>query len=350
MSQQEQAYIKVQDVIDAIQQFFKYILQNHKWIWILALVFGISGATWGLLQKPKYMAESTFILEEKTASGGGLAGLASQFGFDIGSLMGGNAGMFAGDNILDILRSEKIIERVLLTRVDSSKGNDGPTLADHYLDFMKWRKKYPVMANLDFRNVSSENKRLADSVLQLIHQEITKKQLMVDRLNKKGSIIQIQATTSSMIFSKLFAERLLDETMELYIGIKTGTAQANVMRLQERADSLMQALNTKSYQNASLQILDANAAFKSYAVPSELTNREKMVVYGLYSEVIKNLELARMSLVNQTPIMQKLDQPKYPLQNQTWAWWKWMAAAMAVGGMIGFFLLFYQFPGRTGKV
>lgn len=348
MAQQEQAYIRIQDVLDAIQHFFRYLLKNHQWIWGTALVFGILGASWGLLQKPKYMAESTFILEEKSASGGGLAGLASQFGFDIGSLMGGNAGMFAGDNILDILRSEKIIERVLLTRVDSSKGQESPTLADHYLDFMKWRKKYPELAELDFRKIDKKNIRQADSVLQLMHQEITKKQLMVDRLNKKGSIIQIQTTTSSMVFSKLFAERLLDETMDLYIGIKTGTAQANVRRLQERADSLMQVLNAKSYQNASLQILDANAAFKSYAVPSELTNREKMVVYGLYSEVIKNLELARMSLVNQTPIMQKLDQPKYPLQNQTWAWWKWMAIAMAVGSMIAFFLLFYQFPGRTG--
>ena len=62
-------------------------------------------------QKPKYRAVCTFILEEKSSGGGGLSGLASQFGLNIGSLSGGS--IFSGDNIINILKSKKVVEQVL---------------------------------------------------------------------------------------------------------------------------------------------------------------------------------------------------------------------------------------------
>jgi hypothetical protein len=40
-----------------------------------------------------------------------------------------------------------------------------------------------------------------------------------------------------------------------------------------------------------------------------------MVTYAIYTEVMKNLELSRMALANQTPVIQVLDVSKYPLQN-----------------------------------
>ena len=72
-----------------------------------------------------------------------------------------------------------------------------------------------------------------------------------------------------------------------------------------------------------------------------------MVVFGLYSEVIKNLELARMSLVNQTPIIQKLDMPRLPLKDTNKKWWIWALIGGGIGFGISFFLLFYNYPGKV---
>ena len=126
-------------------------------------------------------------------------------------------------------------------------------------------------------------------------------------------------------------DKLLCETSKFYINIKTNSATDNVQKLQRRADSLSSILNTKSYNAAAFQILDPNIAYKSISVPGELSQRDKTIVYSIYAEVVKNLEIARMSLVNQTPNIQILDQPKYPLIDQR----KSLLFLMAVGAMIG---------------
>lgn len=343
--QNPSSYLRVEDLLAALRDFGRYLAARYRLFLLMVFVMALLGTTWGLLQQPRYAGVTTFILEEK-GTGGSLAGLASQFGFDVGSIFGGGAGIFSGDNILDIMRSQHIVRNVLLTRLDYANGKDTITLADHYLDIMGWRSKYPAMRSLYFYQNSAKSNPLGDSVLQLIHEKLIEKQLSVTRLNKKGSIIQVETVSPSQRFSKLFTERLYHETVRFYIGVKTGTAQSNVERLQQRADSLSAILNQKAYQAAGMQILDANMAFRSYSVPVELTNREKTLVYGLYAEVIKNLEMARMTLVNQTPVLQVLDRPAYPLKKDNWPWWKWMLAGGALGFALVFFLLFYAYPGK----
>jgi hypothetical protein len=137
----------------------------------------------------------------------------------------------------------------------------------------------------------------------------------VDRLNKKGSIFKIVTVSQNQIFSKNFAERLLKETTTYYVNVKTSSALANVKRLQARGDSLLRVLNAKSYNAASFQILDPNVAFKSMSVPAEVSSRDKSIVFSIYAEVTKNLEMSRIALVSQTPVIQLLDVPKYPLMD-----------------------------------
>src|SRR6478735_3901106 len=90
-------YTSVGDVLKKISSFISY-LRRKWWLLILSALLGAAlGVGWFLLQKPKYEAVTTFILEEKSPGGGSLAGLASQFGFDVGAVTGGG-GIFAGDN------------------------------------------------------------------------------------------------------------------------------------------------------------------------------------------------------------------------------------------------------------
>ncbi len=332
MDNQTVSTIKMGDLLDSLLGFFKALLASWKMAFVLMLIGSLLSLTYYFVQKPKYEGTASFILEEKGSSmGGSLSGLASQFGVDIGSLTG-SAGLFAGDNILDILRSRTIIEKVLLTKIDASKKN---TLADLYLDFTLQRKKWSdqaALTNISFANYqpNSFNSRLQDSVLLVIYQKLTKKHVTVERLNKKGSIIQVVTVSANELFSKLFTERLVQETMKMYLDIKTGTAVKNIHRLEQRSDSLLAILNNKSYKSASLQVLDANIAYKSTAVPVEVSQREKTVAYALYTEVIKNLEASRMALAGQTPIINLLDNSKFPLEDQKKSFW-----LLLVMGLIG---------------
>jgi len=305
------------DVIESIKRFLGYLRSQF----LLIAVFGVLGLVLPLIyramQKPAYAASTTFILEEKSATGGGLAGIASQVGLDLGSLGGGGSSVFSGDNILDIIKSRIIIEKVLLTPILS---NSGKTLADLYLDFTGLGELLPVPVSFAIPAASASviapaHSVYQDSVLYVMYDQIAKKMVSVDRLNKKGTIFKIVTVSQNQVFSKNFAERLLKETTTYYVNVKTSNAAANVKRLQARGDSLLRVLNAKSYATASFQILDPNVAFKSMSVPAEVSSRDKSIVFSIYAEVTKNLEMSRIALVSQTPVIQLLDVPKYPLMD-----------------------------------
>jgi hypothetical protein len=341
--------IKVSDLMDELQSFFGYLLSKTKLLLLMIFLGLVIAFIYSLIQQPRFEAKASFILEEKSGGmAGGLSGLASQFGFDVGSLTG-SAGLFAGDNILDIIKSRTIIEKVLLTKVDSSKTAKGESLADLFLQWSKLKNKWAKKQGLNevnFRNPGNgaSNSRLQDSVLLVIFQKIIKKNLVVERLNKKGSIIEITTTAPNEVFSKLFTERLVLETIRMYVDIKTSVATRNISRLEKRSDSLMLLLNTKSYKSAAMQVLDANAAYKSTAVPVEVSQRDKSVTYALYSEVMKNLEASRMGLAGQTPVINMLDQARYPLEDQQFALWKLLLFGFLGGGLLFSAFVFITYP------
>ena len=344
MQEKETEIVQMRTVLAEVGAYFQHLRKQLVRMLLLGTVLSALALGYHFLQKPSFTAEATFILEEKSG-GSGLAGLASQFGFDIAGMTGSN-GIFAGDNVLDILGSRSIIEQVLLSEVPSAQ-NQRRRLVELFIDAEKLKqKKWQKIAGIDTLSFKSyaAGDRLRDSLLYLVYKQIGKKHLLVDRLNKKGTIIKVSATSRDEVFSKLFTERLVNATIAYYVGIKTSVAQLQLQRLEKRADSLSAILNAKTYETATQQILDANIAFKTAAVPGELTQRQKTLAYALYTEVTKNLEASRMSLAAQTPVINLLDTPKYPLEDGRTPWF--ILVLLAWGLVIGAGLLwtFFTYP------
>lgn len=360
MEASNKSVVQMKDVLTELSAF----LQTLKSLVPKALVLGglLSALAMGYYfwQKPSYSAQASFILEEKSA-GGGLAGLASQFGIDVSSLSSNNS-IFAGDNILDIISSRNIVEKVLLSKADPADPNNQDRLIDWYITGEKLKQKkwsgIEGIENLNYHNYNTGGSnqsptsvgvqhladiRLKDSLLREVYKLVSTKNLFVDRLNKKGTIIQVTVNGRTENFPKIFAERIVNETILYYVGIKTSVANQNINRLERRADSILQILNAKSYQTATQQILDANMAFKSAIVPSELSQREKTLNYAIYTEIIKNLEASKMSLSSQTPVINLLDMPKYPLEDNRVTWKKMLLLVWGFTAAASFFLAFFTY-------
>ena len=96
--------IKYPELKEIIKRFLAYFIGHWKVIALVTIITSSIGLIYGKLQPSTYKATATFIVEDKSGSrGGGLSGLASQFGIDVGGLTGGGAGLFDGDNILEIM-------------------------------------------------------------------------------------------------------------------------------------------------------------------------------------------------------------------------------------------------------
>jgi hypothetical protein len=52
------------------------------------------------------------------------------------------------------------------------------------------------------------------------------------------------------------------------------------------------------------------------SVAEEISDREKIILNNLYSEIIKNIESLKINLIIQTPVFEVLDKPTYPVKNE----------------------------------
>lgn len=323
---------------------FKKLI-NEQWdnvlyLWtkkIKLLAFGLIGALLGIayawLKPVTYTSRLSFVVEESKAGGGSLlSGLAGQFGFDIGGLSG-TGGVLAGDNVQQLLRSHKMIKNTLLSPLDDS---GELTIADEYAKTAKlsekWADKYNNGNTISFPADKSKYTRLQDSLLQVIIKRISEKELTVGKPDKKLSFFEATVTMHNEALAQIFTTRLIDQASRFYIETKTKRQRNNVNKLQARADSIGMLLNQKTYSasEANNIILDINPAYPTANVGIELKQRDKAVLQTIYAEIVKNLEISRTMLIQETPTFQIVDEPELPLKKNRTGY----LASIIYGGLI----------------
>jgi histidine ammonia-lyase len=120
---------------------------------------------------------------------------------------------------------------------------------------------------------------------------------------------------------------------------KTKTKAVNVAKLQLRADSLSALLNNKTYASASSQqtLVDANPALRTAPIASEISTREKTMTATIFAEVVKNLEISKTILSQETPVIQLVDQSTLPLQIEKVS----KLNSLLIGGVLTIFLVVF---------
>jgi hypothetical protein len=63
----------------------------------------------------------------------------------------------------------------------------------------------------------------------------------------------------------------------------------------------------------------------------------------MYAEMAKNLETLKLSLINQTPVIQVLDTPKFPLFDQRTPARYSLLIGFAIGFVLSFFYALYKY-------
>ena len=283
-----------------VKSYFTFLKRKKKLIILLLTFSVISSIIYWYIQPDKYSSNSTFLIADQKASNSNVANIATQFGFDLTSMIGGDANMFYGDNVFDILKSNTIIENALYYKFNTNK-EDNKTLLSLYKDSKDYSSVY-----LDY---------ILDTQFNEIVNKLKKNHIFIDRTNKKSSILSLTIVSSDPNFSFNFNKELINKTTELYKKLKVGNLESNITRLEKKADSIQKILNRRSYQSAQLKTIDLNSAYKVESVPVEISDREKIILSSLYTEIIKNIESLKVNLITQTPIFEVLDKPSFPVKN-----------------------------------
>lgn len=342
--------ISLKELIQKIQEWIQYLKTQWKLIIGIAALGGIIGFVYASFQKPTYLATTTFVLEEDKGGGGlgGAMGLASSFGFDLG---GGGGGLFTSSNIIELMKSRLVVEKTLLNPVQVA-GKE-ISLADYYIQINElkeaWSKK-PALANISFP-VHADRTKFSlqqDSILQTISAGLTKNNLTIAQKDKKVSIISLTVKTENEMFSKLFCEQLLKETSDFYIETKSKKSRLNVDILQHQADSIRAELNSAitGVAAATDNVYNLNPAFNVRSAPSKRRQVDVQANTAILTQLVAQLELSKVSLRKETPLVQLIDRPILPLEKDKVGRLK----SLILGGFLaGFLTVLYLVFGQLYK-
>ncbi|WP_316833824.1 lipopolysaccharide biosynthesis protein [Pedobacter nutrimenti] len=313
--------IFISDFIKKIRIWMKYLFFKWKVIALFGLFGAALGFTYAKFKKTFYIAQSTFVLEEGDSHGGlaQYAGLASMAGINVG----GGDGIFQGDNIFELYKSRTMIEKTLLTEIVNKDKKE--LLIDTYINLNNIRdgwKNDPKLKDIKFnvRNPLNENlTRLQDSLMGVFVGSINNNYLTVAKLDKRLSIIKVEVKATDEFFAKKFNQVIVKNVNDFYIQTKTKKSLDNIQVLKGKTDSVRSVMNGAIYGAA--EVSDATPNLNptrqlQRVVPIQRSQFTAEMNKAILIELTRNLELTKLTLLNERPLIQMIDGPVLPLYKE----------------------------------
>ena len=309
--------ISLAEIAGGASKIIKYILSRWLLVCICGVIGGAAGLAFAIFQKPTYTATCTFVLEESGKGGalGQYAGLAALAGVNLDNA---ESGLFQGDNIFALYKSRLMIEKTLLREADFDGKKE--RLIDRYIEFNKLRHRWKSKDNIDtinFENTTQSFSRKQDSIITDIAKTFNKLYLSVEKPDKKLNIIQVDFKSKDELFAKNFTELLVENVNLFYVQTKTKKSYQNLVVLQHQADSVRAELDKQIGGVASAidASPNANPLLQTLRVPSQKKQVDVQANTAIYAEIVKNLEVSKITLRKETPLIQLIDVPVLPLEN-----------------------------------
>jgi len=321
-------------------------------LFLLSFLFAGGAILYAIFSPPRYQAQVNFVIEESKQNAGGLfSALAGQVGMDL-SAVTGTSGLLAGDNVLQLLKSPTLLKKVLLSAhpIDSSH-----SLAFHYAKVYGWEDRFNKLATSGWKlfpvnGISGTLGRDQDSLLNLLSKRILEKELSVFKPDRKLSVFSLEVTTRDELLSQQISLRMIKEAADLYINTKTKRLRTNVERLQRKADSISVLLNKQTFSTAAANLFNANVGDVTTSANLDISAREKSMLSVVYADLNKSLEINRTALIQETPTIEVIDKPIFPLKKLYWPWYQATIYGALAGAGVFVLLILLGIFSKSQKV
>lgn len=330
--------ISLKELIIKARIWFLYLISKWRIIFLVVLIGASLGLGYSFTKKPIYTATLTFALEDEKGGGGlgGALGLASSFGLDLG---GSGGSIFNGANLAELFKSRSMVEKTLLSPINLN--GKKMSLAEMYILDNKWREKWSNSKFEKIQFLPNANRktfnREQDSILGKIYKNLSKESLFVAQKDKKVSIISIDVSSTNEFFAKYFCEALANQVGLFYVETKSKKARINMAILERQVDSVRRELNgaITGVAVANDNTFGLNPALNVRRAPSARRQVDVQANTAILTELVKQSELAKVTLRKETPLIQVIDRPILPLYKEGFGKTK----GVVIGGMLAGFLI-----------
>jgi hypothetical protein len=166
--------------------------------------------------------------------------------------------------------------------------------------------------------------------------DLSKNGLTVGQKDKKVAIITIDVNSINELFSMYFTEALVKEVSDFYIETKSKKSRDNMLILERQTDSIRRELNgaITGVAVANDNTFGLNPAMNVRRAPSARRQVDVQANTAILTELVKQSELAKVTLRKETPLIQVIDSPILPLKKAKLG----KAIGILLGGILAGFL------------
>ncbi len=316
--------VTIVNVVQHGKFLFQYLLGKWLIIGLISLLCAILGVTYIWLKKPMYIAEMSFVTETESKNNiSAYASIAAQFGIDLGA--GGSSSLFEGENLIELLKSKHLIIQTLLSKINKERE---ALMIEQYLAIEGLADE--ETSKMNFEKYYQQPERKRDSIILKAAVNIRNKFLSINKRDKKLSIIDLRMFYKDEMFAKRFCELLAYNAIQYYTDYKVKKSKQNVAILERQTDSVRSMLYGNIGEMAAINDLNVNPTRQIVRTGSQRKQVDVQANSALYVELVKNLELSRLSLRKETPLIQIVDTPILPLEIK--------GIGRLLGGIIGGFI------------
>jgi len=331
--------ISLSFLISGLKDWLSFLIVKKFFIVLVTssvLFFTIS---FNYLLSPVHYARTTFVLDnDSTSSMGDLSSIASLAGINATSLLEASS-LFQIDNIQELYKSSSMIKKTLMSNVVEQ--NEEFLIIEKFIAAERLEKKWLKLGVSSDDLKLNKPSRVKDSLVKELIKLIKKEYLLVEKLSRKTTILEIGFDHKDEILAKTFNENLVQIVNQFYNKTKTLKTGANLKILQRQSDSVKIVLDTSIMLLAEIDqsIPNANPISKVNLVPYQKAMIDVQTNSAIYGELLKQLELAKVTHRNNMPLIQVIDKPSYPLENSRWKLFKTLIYGLIFGFSFSIFSL-----------
>jgi len=361
--------------MSGLKEWISFLIAKKNFIVIVTSSILFFTISFNYLLNPVHYARTTFVLDnDSTSSMGDLSSLASLAGINASSFIEASS-LFQIDNIQELYRSNSMIKKTLLSK--SKIDNKDILIIERFIEAENLKKKWTSLGfNVNDLH-SNKISRVQDSLIKGLVKLIKKEYLLVDKPSRKTTILEIGFDHKDEVLAKIFNENLVKIVNQFYHKTKTLKTGSNLNILQRQSDSVKIVLDSsimilaetdQNIPNPNLNILqrqsdsvkivldssimilaetdqnipNPNPLSKVNLVPYQKAMIDVQANSAIYQELLKQLELAKVTHRNNMPLIQVIDKPSYPLENSRWKLFKTLIYGLIFGFSFSVFSLSFK--------
>lgn len=271
-------------------ELFALLAARWRLLVALPLLVAVSAALFSLLLPRRYTVDSRFIPESNGAQVSRLAGLAAQFGVDIG----GGETVESIDFYAELLESQDLLRSAALTEY-SFEDRDGAALSGTLVELLEAKGKTP-------------DERVRHAVESL-------ERMVVARPDPGAHMVTLRTSAPWPELAVLVNRRLLELLSEFNLERRQSRAAAERRFLESRV-----AEAERDLRGAEAELERFLSENRRYAESPQLTfehgrlQRRVDLRQQIHTSLAQGFEQARVDEVRNTPVITVVDQPRGPAE------------------------------------